>query len=229
MAELLRNASDWALKNGRKRTSMPTQHPSFFPSPEKHQVSVIQETEWDPAAVTRQFIPIFQHVLVQSKRPQIGAMVAPAHDETGNGGLVGLTSHLPVFLVSVGVLADPAGSCRILHDLLLSHLAFETSAKLGDSFLSADHLGWISAAFAAGRTPRGGGDDGVTADGDLGFSPLPGSWLPEDAAGTRGPGAQQGHMAFGGKAAGCRDFVASPHPLFPTTLRPSIGDRPVET
>lgn len=27
-------------------------------------------------------------------------------------------------------------------------------------------------------------------------------------------------MAFGGKAAGCRDFVASPHPLFPTTLRP---------
>lgn len=80
--------------------------------------------------------------------------------------------------------------------------------------------------------PRGGGDDGVTADGDLGFPPLPGSsWLPEDAAGTRGPGAQQGHMAFGGKAVGCRDFVASPHPLFPTTLspRPACRDlsRPV--
>lgn len=72
--------------------------------------------------------------------------------------------------------------------------------------------------------PRGGGDDGVTADGDLGFPPLPGSsWLPEDAAGTREPGDQGPSRATwhsGAKPSAAGTFVASPHPLFPTTLSP---------
>jgi hypothetical protein len=88
----------------------------------------------------------FPHVLFQSRKASCRRRWLLQH-ETGNGGLVGLTSLWLSSLVSVGVLADPA---EFLPFVALSSRT-RGVRKIGESFLFADHLGWISAAFAVGQ------------------------------------------------------------------------------